>query len=276
MAGAAALMPWVSGAPLMAQGLTAPAAGAQPGSISRIVQASILPGWRTGDGRHMAALHLQLAEGWRTYWRVPGQAGIAPQLDWSASQNLARLTAHWPLPEVFDQSGYRSIGYARELILPLEIEARRPGRPVALVGALTIGLCHEVCIPADLQVSIVLRDDGQQDPRIAAALATVAEPAERAGLSGARCTLTPDERGASLTVRATLPRLGRAEHMVLELPGTGLWVSDTTTRREGGDLVATARVMAPQRGAVAFGRNALALTIISPDRMVEHQGCTAR
>ncbi len=253
--------------------LTVPAPAAAQ-SLAQIVQAEVRPGWRTEDGRHMAALHLRLADGWRTYWRIPGQAGIAPVLDWSGSQNLARVTAHWPRPEVFDQAGYRSMGFARELVLPLELEPRRPGRPIALIGELTIGLCNETCIPADLTVSGALRGNGAPDPAISAALSTRAEPAAQAGLSRATCSVTQAERGADLTLRATLPRLGRDEHVVMEIPGGPLWVSDSRSWREGDDLVATARVMAPQRGPVAFGRDQVAFTIIGPDRMVEHQGCT--
>ncbi|MCC6000914.1 MAG: hypothetical protein JJU19_08635 [Pararhodobacter sp.] len=263
--------------PAAAQSLrsVAPAAGgAQPLSVSQIVQADIRPGWQTDDGRRFAALHLRLADGWRTYWRIPGQAGIAPVLDWSQSQNLARVTVHWPLPEVFDQNGYQSIGYARELILPLELEPRRAGRPIALVGALTIGLCNDTCIPADLSVRHALRGPGAPDPQISAALATTARPATQAGLGQVTCRITPQERGAELTLRATLPRLGRSEHVVMEIPGAALWVSDSRSTREGGDLVATARVMAPQRGPVSFGRDAVAFTIISPERMVEHRGCS--
>lgn len=263
--------------PAVAQSLRSAApggAGGQPLSVSQIVQAEIRPGWQTEDGRRFAALHLRLADDWRTYWRIPGQAGIAPVLDWSGSQNLARITVHWPLPEVFDQNGYRSIGYARDLILPLELEPRRAGRPIALVGALTIGLCHETCIPADLTVRQALRGPGAPDPQISAALATTAQPAARAGLGRVTCQVTPQERGADLTLRATLPRVGRSEHVVMEIPGSTLWVSDSHSWREGGDLVATARVMAPQRGPVSFGRDAVAFTIISPDRMVEHRGCS--
>lgn len=258
----------------MAQSAAFRTSGAQPGTMAEIVQAEIRPGWQYDDGRRMAALHLRLADGWRTYWRIPGQAGIAPALDWSGSQNLERITAHWPRPEVFDQNGYQSIGYANELILPLEIEPRRAGRPVALVGNLTIGLCNEVCIPADLTVSLPLRGAGVPDVRIQNALATMAVPASQAGLIAAHCSVTQVDRGAELTLRLTIPRIGRSEHVVMELPGTPLWVSDSLTRREGGDLVASARVMAPRRGPVAFGRNAVAFTVIGPDRMVEHHGCS--
>jgi len=249
-------------------------AQAQGLNTAQIVQAELRPGWRTENGTHMAALHLRLADGWKTYWRIPGEAGIAPQLDWSRSQNVQSVTAHWPRPIVFDQNGYRSIGYAGELVLPLEFTPQRDGRPMALMADVTIGVCRETCVPVDLSLSLPLRDAGAHDPLIAAALSTRAEAGSRAGLTQATCRVEPGARGVELTLRAALPRMGANEHMVMELPGTGYWVSDGRTWREGNELVGQARVRAPQQGTVSIQRGSVAFTVLSEDRMVVHQGCT--
>jgi DsbC/DsbD-like thiol-disulfide interchange protein len=261
--------------PLAAQPLPpAPEAGAGL-SIAHLVQATILPGWRTEGGTRMVALHLRLAEGWKTYWRLPGEAGIAPRFDWSASQNLRAVQVHWPRPEVFDQGGFSSIGYHDELVLPLELTAERGGVPIVLDGALSIGVCDDICVPADLRVQAVLRGAGAPDPRIARALDDRAQPAGRAGLTALRCALEPAERGVRLTLTATLPRQGGAEAMVIELPDTGLWVTDTRTRRDGPDLIAQATVRGPQGAAVAVQRADVGVTFLGGDTMLEHRGCTA-
>lgn len=242
--------------------------------VANLVQAEIRPGWVTERGTRMAALHLRLATGWKTYWRIPGEAGIAPRLDWSASQNLAEVRVHWPRPVIFDQSGFRSIGYRGELVLPLELTPRDAGRPIALVGAVSIGVCDDICVPADLSVAAALRGAGGPDPLITRALADTARPAREAGLRAARCAVAPGRRGMDLTLRAALPRLGAEEYMVLELPGSGYWVSDSRTWREGGDLVAQARIRAPGGAPVTIDRSALRFTVLTAERMVEHRGCT--
>ena len=48
-------------------------------------------------------LDIRLKPGWKTYWRSPGDAGLAPQLDWSGSTNLAETTIAWPAPRRFSQ-----------------------------------------------------------------------------------------------------------------------------------------------------------------------------
>ena len=66
-------------------------ASAQGRVDSPVVAAEILPGWTSASGTRIAALHLTLTPGWHTYWRIPGEAGIAPRFDWGRSQNVASV-----------------------------------------------------------------------------------------------------------------------------------------------------------------------------------------
>ena len=92
----------------------------------------MLHGWVNSDGTRTAALHLDLAPGWKTYWRAPGDAGIPPRFDWRGSSNVGTVAITWPTPSVFDQNGMRSVGYEDVLTIPLRIEPRTPGEPVRL------------------------------------------------------------------------------------------------------------------------------------------------
>lgn len=250
-------------------------AAAQGRVDNPVVEAEILPGWTRDDGTRIAAVRLILTPGWHTYWRIPGEAGIAPRLDWGQSQNVASVVPIWPRPQVFDQNGYRSYGYENELILPLEVTAQDPGRPMALIGALAIGVCNETCVPADVTVQGVLRGGGERDRRISGALDTAARPGTRAGLTQATCRLVPEGRGAELTLRATLPPQGRAEDIILELPGSPYRITDSRTWREGDELVAQATLRPPRRSeAVGINRSAIAFTVLSEERMFWSQGCT--
>ncbi len=242
---------------------------------AQIEHVELRPGWQTEDGQHMAALHLRLAEGWKTYWRIPGEAGIAPQFDWSRSQNAASVRARWPRPVVFAQNGYQSIGYVRELVLPLEVTPDRAGRPVVLQGEITIGICDEICIPVDLSLNQVLRAGAPQDAVIAAALRDGATAAADAGLQEITCAITPGDGYITLKIRADLPRQGGAETLVAELPGTDYWISQAASRREGDALVSEARIRAPGGGAVGIERGAVAFTILTETQMLTHRGCTS-
>lgn len=58
----------------LAAGLAPGIAGAQ-GLPENILSAELREGWRTPSGTQMAALHLTLAPGWKTYWQI-GRAHV--------------------------------------------------------------------------------------------------------------------------------------------------------------------------------------------------------
>lgn len=270
---AAAALVAAVGAPLSAP--LAPAAQAQTLDLGQIVQAGLRPGWRMPDGNHMAALHITLADNWKTYWRTPGDAGIPPRFDWTGSENVASMTAHWPQPVVFEQSGMRSIGYARELVLPLEFTLTDPAAPAQLVGRIEIGVCEAVCVPVTLDLRADLPRAGGDDRAIRAALAAQPRPASDAGLRAAACAVAPISDGLRVTATLDLPRLGASEVVVFELPDRRIWISDSVTQREGGRLVATSDMVPPSGAPFGLDRSALRITVLGDGRAADLRGCPA-
>lgn len=50
------------------------------------------------DSALEAGLEFRFAKGWHGYWRTPGDAGIPPTVDWSASENISGAEISWPAP----------------------------------------------------------------------------------------------------------------------------------------------------------------------------------
>ncbi|MFC7705705.1 protein-disulfide reductase DsbD domain-containing protein [Plastorhodobacter daqingensis] len=192
-------------------------------------------GWKTDSGTHMTALHIELAPGWKTYWRAPGEAGIPPEFGWAGSVNLQDVRLHWPRPIVFDQNGMRSIGYDGTLVLPIEV------------------------IPTD--------------PEISRALADQPRPAREAGLSGSKCSTDPIRDGLRLTAHLTLPVMGRDEAAVVELDQPGVWVSEAQISRTDGVLRVSADIVPEARDGFLLDRSALRITLIEGARAYELDGC---
>ena len=72
-----------------------------------------------------AGVEIKLKEGWKTYWRYPGDSGVPPALDFSRSQNVKAVTVLYPAPMRFpDGAGGTSIGYKDVVILPWYFEKR--------------------------------------------------------------------------------------------------------------------------------------------------------
>ena len=82
-------------------------------------------------GRLSAGLHVDLAEGWKTYWRSPGEVGLPPEIDWGASRNVADVAMLWPAPTRFQAFGIENFGYGGEVLFPLLVTLERPGEPRA-------------------------------------------------------------------------------------------------------------------------------------------------
>lgn len=243
--------------------------------LTQIVQAGLRPGWRMASGQHMAALHITLAKDWKTYWRAPGDAGIPPRFDWTGSENVAAMTAHWPQPVVFEQSGMRSIGYARELVLPLEFTLTDPAAPARLVGRIDIGVCDTICVPVTLELRADLPQTGGDDRAIRTALAAQPRPAAELGLRAAACAIAPISDGLRVTATLDLPRLGTAEVVVFELPDRTIWISDSVTTRSGTQLVSEVDMVPPSGAPFGLDRSALRITILGDGGAADLRGCPA-
>lgn len=238
-----------------------------------VVQAEVLPGWETGGGTRMAALRLRLAPGWKTYWRAPGDAGIPPTFDWSGSRNLAGVTLHWPAPDVFHTYGMRTIGYADELILPMELRPERQGEAIRLAAVVDLGICETVCIPAEIAVHANLSGAGAMDPVIRAALAERPVPATSAGVRSVSCDVAPISDGVQLTARIEMPGIGGDEVALVEVGDPNVWVSDPQVARASGTLVVRADLVPPRGVPLALDRSALRFTVIGSRRSVDIRGC---
>lgn len=243
--------------------------------IGDVVQAGLMPGWRMQSGRHMAALQLRLAPGWKTYWRAPGDAGIPPRFDWSGSGNVAAVAVHWPVPHVFDQNGLRSIGYSGEVVMPVEITPERAGEAIALVGRIEIGVCEDICVPVSLVLGAELPPEGAAEGSgaIRAALADRPMTAAEAGVGRVTCRTEPIPDGMRLTVTMELAPVAAEEAAVVEFADPGVWVSEALTAREGGRLTAVADLVPAGAAPFALARGDLRFTVLGGGRAVDIRGC---
>lgn len=243
--------------------------------LDDVVQIALLPGWREPSGRHITALRIDLAPGWKTYWRAPGEGGIPPHFDWSASDNVQGVALHWPTPHAFDQLGLTSVGYKTQLILPVEITPAQADAPIRVAVDLQIGVCEDICLPVSRTIRADLPDRGAADPLILAALADRPLTAAEAGLRGLTCTLSPIKNGLRITARLDLPDTGGREAVVFEPDDPGIWVSDADIRRDGRALTASADMVPPRSTPLVLDRSTLRVTVVGRDRSVTTQGCPA-
>lgn len=244
---------------------TAPSlAGDLPPGLSG---AELLPPYATASGSMMTALRLDLAPGWKTYWRSPGDSGVPPRFDWTAATNLDRATPHWPRPEVIDSAGERTLGYHDALVLPIELAPAAPDRPVQGDLAVELGLCLNVCVAAHLTLTLPPPADAP-DPRTLAALDQVPETGDAA----LRCQLTDIADGVQVAASVEGPVDGDTA-AALELAASDVWVSAPELTVADGRLTAVADFVPPRAQPFPLDPGAVRLTLIGPEGAVEYQGC---
>ncbi len=249
---------------------------AQSFVLDDVVKAHVIPGWRAADGQHIAALHLELGHGWKTYWRAPGDAGIPPRFNWSGSRNLARVEVEWPMPKQIPQGRYMTIGYDGPVTLPLRIAPKTAGQAISLTGEIELGVCREVCIPVKVSVAQDLPSGkGKRDPAIVAALASLPYSASEAGVSHVACRLSPTQDGVQLSAVITMPSQGAREVAVFEAGDPNIWVAPSTAQRKGGQLVAQTSMQHVSGKSFALKRSDVRITVLGQGRAVEIQGCPA-
>lgn len=255
--------------------LIAPAV-ASASDTTGLSKIDLRPGWRMADGSHMAALHIMLEPGWKTYWRAPGDVGIPPQFDWTGSQNISAVSAHWPTPHVFFEQGMRSVGYKSEVVIPLHMTASQSGVDMTLAGTMQIGICKDICIPANLSFNATLPPtSARPDPTIAAALTDMPYTAREAGVSNVTCRFEPGaDGGLVLHTRIDMPSSGGTEYVVVEAGNPHVWVAEPDSRRDGGALYASTRLLHVDGRSFALDRSELRFTVIGNARAVDIQGCT--
>ena len=148
-----------------------PARASEPSAWSTAHGAAIrlVPGDKGSDGTWRAGVEIRLEPGWKTYWRTPGDSGVAAVFDWSGSSNVADVAVLWPAPERFADGAGESIGYSADVILPLTVTPRDPTKPVGLSLALQYGACKDICVPATGEATLAL-DETSPAPRTVASL----------------------------------------------------------------------------------------------------------
>ena len=104
-------------------------------------------------------VELDVANGWHTYWKNPGDLGLASKLEWVLPEGFTVDPVQWPYPERFETNEFVNFGYQGKVLLLTRLT---PPMNLAEVEDLTIGVnvhwfaCKAQCLPGLDEVSITL------------------------------------------------------------------------------------------------------------------------
>jgi DsbC/DsbD-like thiol-disulfide interchange protein len=129
-------------------------------------------------GGALAGFEIRLAPGAITYWRDPGEAGVPPTLDFSGSENAAKVEPVFPAPKrIKEGDGSEAFGYEAGVVIPLKVEPLDPAKPVTLKLSANYAVCEKLCLPARANLRLTLPGAASPyAPAVEAALAAAPRP----------------------------------------------------------------------------------------------------
>ncbi|MFT6912679.1 MAG: suppressor for copper-sensitivity B [Paracoccaceae bacterium] len=154
-------------------------------------------------------LALTFGEGWKGYWRTPGEVGLAPQINWSGSTNLGSVEIFWPAPERFEAFGIENFGYSKEVVLPIRVMLTTAGQPLDLKARVSLLTCSNVCVPNDFELALSLPSgvgiDTASAKLIAINVARVPDLAHDSNIEVLSATIDAQATSLVITARSTDP-----------------------------------------------------------------------
>ncbi|WP_262695859.1 protein-disulfide reductase DsbD domain-containing protein [Kordiimonas aquimaris] len=160
-----------------------------------------------GEDTVLLAWEAKLTDGWKTYWRSPGEAGLPVRL--FANDNQIELL--YPFPERFELFGLETYGYSKQVVIPFQVKASDVAGSLDLKADFMV--CKDICVPFEasynLAVDIENAGDITSDIRVQSWLAKVPEVGDAAPgglvIDSVRLAGTPGHQNLIVDATAAAP-----------------------------------------------------------------------
>lgn len=181
---------------LVLLGLVLTAAPARALSGNDLVQASLIAepaAVRSGEP-FWVGVRLRMAEHWHTYWRNPGDSGLATEVTWALPEGFTAGPIVWPVPQAIPVAHLVNYGYEGEVMLLTQITPPKdaPANPEIRADVNWL-VCQKECIPGEASLDIAWSGDSAP---FDAARAQLAQPAPWTA------SIAPAAEGYSLRIAA--------------------------------------------------------------------------
>ena len=109
------------------------------------------------DKDYFFGIKITLEDGWKTYWKNPGDSGAAIYLEWNSLKydNISSKII-FPVPKKYIDMGIETIGYEKEVIFPIKITFDNLERNPLTNLKINYLVCKEICIPIEVEKQINL------------------------------------------------------------------------------------------------------------------------
>lgn len=212
------------------------------------------------NGKIRAGLQIEPKPGWITYWREPGDAGIPPQVTFPSGVTLDKMS--YPVPKHIVDGKVDEVAYDTSITLPLHLTVQDAAQRELKANAF-IGICKDICIPFQAELSLSF-EPSAQSRRVEEAILRDANAAlPEAAASDFRIEdhkLSADMKELSLKI--TLPKSGESTPQVIVAgPNGHVFTKQLATHRDGKSFATTLSIGKLPKGYNVHGKTWGALVI---------------
>jgi thiol:disulfide interchange protein len=157
-----------------------------------------------------AGILLEMDPGWHTYYKDPGESGMATSITWKLPEGFTAGEIRWPPYKSKSLAGIQSNVYEDKVLLPVRIQTPKtftPSQEVSITAVVNWLECEDICVPGSATLSHSIHFASESKPAASEILAlfdqfrnasgkssTSAVPSEGAGavrglISGTETTL---------------------------------------------------------------------------------------
>jgi len=221
------------------------------------------------NGKIRAGLQIEPNPGWITYWREPGNSGIPPQITMAPGSGVTLERVDYPTPKHIANGTLDDIGYDGAVTLPLTLSAAS-GTVNEIKAQAFIGICKEICVPFQADLSLRFSGSAQSRPEeeaiLAAAKASLPE-APSSAFEVNKHKLSDDRK--QLTLEITLPESGEtAPDVIVAGPSGYVFPKQLMSKRDGKTLTTTIAIGKLPKSYDIHGKSWSAL-VIDGSRAIE-------
>jgi suppressor for copper-sensitivity B len=110
-------------------------------------------------------IELSLKEGWKTYWRSPGDAGFPFVAEpANTATNIASVQILWPYPKRFIEEWELEVfGFKDTLLLPVTLTLKDAAAETQVDLSISYAVCSDICINEQQELSLAIPADFDGD-----------------------------------------------------------------------------------------------------------------
>ena len=162
---------------------------------------------KSKEPKQWLVLEMRHAPGWHTYWKNPGDAGLATQLSWTTPAGMKVGATLWPQPERIVLGELINFGFTdtTALLAPLVLEQPvETGRARAVVKLHASWLvCRQECIPqeGDLELDLLAKTPASSSSSAMGVQKVLQDQALELELARGQATASNTQRPGELSIQ---------------------------------------------------------------------------